>query len=121
MPAAVPPHPPPFRLLALHTIGDLWKAWKEGLGGQPAVEALEQDWGREWRREGKVGRWYSARKPLVDKVHKWISQGSSIAAAVELVERERGARSLDKFYKDYVRQKNDGVIVPRKRRLGATA
>ena len=34
--------PPAFRLLALHTIGDLWRAWKEGIEGQPAVEALEE-------------------------------------------------------------------------------
>src|SRR5438045_3725018 len=29
-------------LTVLHTIRDLWKAWKEGLGGQLAVKALEE-------------------------------------------------------------------------------
>ena len=124
-PSRLPPspaQPPSFRLLALHTIGDLWRAWKDGIGGQPAVEALEKDWGKDWRREAKVGRWYSSRRPLIEKVYGWISQGYSAEAAVELVERERGSRSLDKFYKDYVRQKNSGVVVPRRgRAAGAVA
>ena len=120
--AALPSSPPPpapapaFRLLALHTIGDLWRAWKEGIGGQLAVEALEESWGKDWRREGRVARWFSARKPLIEKVNSWISRGCSVEAAVELVERERGSRSLDKFYKDYVRQKNGGVVVSRRGR-----
>ena len=107
--AALPSSPPlparplAFRLLALHTMGDLWRAWKEGMGGQPAVEALEEEWGKEWRREGRVGRWFSARRPLIEKVNGWISRGCLVEAAVELVERERGCRSLNKFYKDYVR------------------
>jgi len=63
-----------------------------------------------------VGRWFSARRPLIEKVCGWISCGCSAEAAVELVERERGSRSLDKFYKDYVREKNGGVIVPRRGR-----
>jgi hypothetical protein len=116
-----PPQPPSFPLPALHTIGDLWRAWKEGIGGQPAVEALEKDWGKDWRREARVGRWFSARRPLIEKVHGWISQGCTIEAAVELVERERRSRSLDKFYKDYVRQKNGGVVVPRRGRVVAAA
>jgi hypothetical protein len=108
--------PPSFRPLALHTIEDLWKAWREGMGGQPAVETLEKDWGKDWRREAKLGRWFSSRRPLIEKVYGRISQGCSTEAAVELVERERGSRSLDKFYKDYVRQKNGGVVVPRRGR-----
>ena len=123
LPASPPPpaRPPAFRLLALHTMGDLWRAWKEGMGGQPAVEALEESWGKDWRREGRVGKWFSARKPLIEKVDSWISRGCTVEAAVELVERERGCRSLDKFYKDYVRQKNGGVVVPRKRGAGGVA
>jgi hypothetical protein len=106
--------PPAFELLPLHTIGDLWTAWKEGIGGQQAVEALEEAWGRDWRREGRVTKWYSARRPLVEKVYKWIAQGCSATAAIELVERERGSRSLDRFYKDYVREKNSGVVARRR-------
>ncbi|KAH8746282.1 transcriptional activator of glycolytic enzymes-domain-containing protein, partial [Hyaloscypha sp. PMI_1271] len=60
---------PAFQLLPLHTIRDLWTAWTEGIGGQPAVEALERDWGKDWRREGRVAKWYSARKPLIEKVY----------------------------------------------------
>jgi hypothetical protein len=47
------------------------------------VEALDKEWGRDWRRE-----WYSARKPLVKKVYRWVAQGCPAIAAVELVERE---------------------------------
>ena len=110
--------PPAFELLPLHTIGDLWTAWKEGIGGQQAVEALEEAWGRDWRREGRVTKWYSARRPLVEKVYKWIAQGCSATAAIELVERERGSRSLDRFYKDYVREKNSGVVARRRAKEG---
>jgi hypothetical protein len=42
-PAAEPAQRPPmFELLPLHTTGDLWTAWKEGIGRQQAVEALEE-------------------------------------------------------------------------------
>ncbi len=108
--------PPAFRLLPLHTIGDLWRTWTEGINGQLAVEALEKDWGKDWRREGTVQRWFSARRPLIEKVYVHVSHGCTVQAAVELVETERGSRSLDKFYKDYVREKNGGVVVPRRGR-----
>ena len=111
LPASLPPQPPVFQILALHTIGDLWKAWKEGLGGQPAVEALEETWGKDWRREGRVGRWFSAQRPLIEKVCRWILRSCSAEAAVELVEHEQGSCSLNKFYKDYVCEKNGSVIV----------
>ena len=88
LPALLPLQPPVFQILALHTIGDLWKAWKEGLGGQPAVEALEETWGKDWRWEGRVGRWFSAWRPLIEKVCRWILHGCSAEAAVELVEHE---------------------------------
>jgi hypothetical protein len=109
----VPPAPPAFELLPLHTIGDLWATWKEGFGGQPPVEALEAAWGRDWRRPGRLAKWYSGRKPLIEKVGRWIAQGCSATAAVGLVERERGSRSLDRFYKDYVKAKNSRVIARR--------
>ena len=92
-----------------------------GHRGQPAVEALEKDWGKDWRREARVERWFSAGRHLIEKVHGWISQGCSAEAAVELVKRERESRSLDKFDKDYVRQKNGGVVVPRRGRAVAAA
>ena len=112
----LPASPPAFRLLALHTIEDLWKTWTEGMNGQPAVEALEKDWGKDWRREGPVGRWFSARRPLIEKVQVHVSQGCTVQAAISLVEMERGSRSLDRFYKDIVRERNCGVVVPRRRR-----
>ena len=77
---------------------------------------MEESWGKDWRREGRVGRWFSACRPLIEKVDSWISCGYSVEAAVQLVEQERGCRSLDKFYKDYVSQKNGGVVIPRKGR-----
>ena len=64
----------------------------------------------------RIGRWFSARRPMIEKVERHISQGFYVAAAIDLVERERGARSLDKFYKDHVREKNNGIIVSRRGR-----
>jgi hypothetical protein len=93
----------------------------EGGYGRPAsCRGLGGELGKDWRREGRVGRWFSARRPLIEKVNVWISRGYSVEAAVELVERERGSRSLDKFYKDYVREKNGGIIVPRRGREGGS-
>ena len=37
-------------------------------------------------------------------------------AAISLVEVERESLSLDRFYKDFVRERNGGVVVPRRRR-----
>jgi hypothetical protein len=66
------------------------------------VEALEESWGKDQRREGRVKRWFSTRRPLIEKVNGWISRSCSVEAAVELVEQERRGRSLNKFYKDCV-------------------
>ena len=88
---------------------------------QPAVEALEKDRGKDWRREGPVGRRYSARRPLIEKVQVHVSQGCTVQAAISLVEMERGSRSRDRFYKDIVRKRNGRVVVPRRRRKVAVS
>ena len=57
-----------------------------------------------------------ACRPLFDKVYSHISPGCIVEAAVEHTETDRRSRSHDLFYKDYIREKNDGVIVPRRSR-----
>ena len=86
------------------------------MNGQPAVETLEKDWGKDRRREGPVGRWLSARRPLIEKVQVHVSQGYTVQAAISLIELEGGSCSLNRFYKDIVRERNGGEVVPRRRR-----
>jgi hypothetical protein len=45
--APQPAGPPAYTLIAAHTVADIWREYKEGIAGGPAVEQLEQQW--QWR------------------------------------------------------------------------
>lgn len=55
-------------------------------------------------------------RPLVEKVYSHISPGCTVESAIEHAETDQRSRSHDLFYKDYIREKNDGVILPRRRK-----
>lgn len=42
--------PPFYRMkVGLKTLREVWKEWKRGLDGGPAVEQLEAEWNTKWR------------------------------------------------------------------------
>jgi len=47
--AAEPSLPIFIALAKAFTVKDVWREWKEGITGQPAIQELEEKWGSRWR------------------------------------------------------------------------
>lgn len=86
--------PPYYLMQNVHTVADLWREWKEGIGGGPAVEKLELKFKAAWRASGKERTTFSRRKVIIDEIQGFIDSGMSGSMAVERVERLRGSRSM---------------------------
>ena len=84
------------------TVPDLWREWTIGLGGMPSVAALDAAYGSRWRSPSER-QYYSMRKVIIDEVMaragNSLENQEAIGAAIEGIERERGAASLDKYIK----------------------
>ena len=46
---AAPGLPVVSALARAFTVADVWREWKEGLAGRPAIRELEETWGSRWR------------------------------------------------------------------------
>lgn len=86
------------------TVPDLWREWTMGLGGLPAVAALDAMYGNRWRSPSER-QYYSMRKVIVDEItamaRNRLDDKEAVATAVEALERQRaqGKMSLDKLIK----------------------
>jgi hypothetical protein len=96
---------PSYRLSRqVTTVPDLWREWTIGLGGLPAVMALDAAYGSRWRGPSER-QYYSMRKVIIDEVlsitGNQLDDADAIAAAVEALERQRVLKkaSLDKLIK----------------------
>ncbi|CAD6897721.1 unnamed protein product [Tilletia laevis] len=83
---------------------DLWREYKEGIGGAPSVEDMDKKWNARWRRLDKDRVHYKRRMIIINRIKAVIaSEKVSAERAVFLVERARLAlstpRSLDKLSK----------------------
>jgi hypothetical protein len=87
-------------LARVFTVQDVWKEWKEGLSGQPAVRALEEKWGSRWRPGNGVRVQFCRRKVIWDEVLARIAAGAAEEAAVAELERIRASRSLNRLVDD---------------------
>lgn len=52
----------------VHTVKDLWREWKVGVGSGPAIEYLEQTYGPAWRPTNKARTWFCRRKIIIDEI-----------------------------------------------------
>jgi hypothetical protein len=48
-PTTRPAGPPAYNFISARTVGDVWREYKEGIAGGPAVEELERQWQARWR------------------------------------------------------------------------
>jgi hypothetical protein len=48
-PTTQPAGPPAYNFISARTVGDVWREYKEGIAGGPAVEELERQWQARWR------------------------------------------------------------------------
>ena len=96
--------PPEYRMSrAIRTVEALWQEWMTGLPGQPAVSALDTQWGSKWRagRRSEV-QWYSLRLEVIREIRR-ISKSRRIAEITAMhavaADYRQSSRSLDAFCK----------------------
>lgn len=92
--------PPVYTLFPARTVTDAWREWKEGIGGRPALEELEEKWGARWRPEAAQRTAFCRRKVVLDELHRLQKAGRSPEDAVAELEALRAGRSLGKLAVD---------------------
>jgi Transcriptional activator of glycolytic enzymes len=85
---------PAYTLITAHTVRDVWREYKEGVAGGPAVEQLERDWQSRWRPTAAQRTAWSRRKTLLDEVKRLVAAGLTPADAVAELEAQRGSSTL---------------------------
>ena len=99
---------PEYTLLSLQTVLDIWREWKEGIGGRPAVEQLEKRWAHAWRSSTQARTAFCHQKRIIDEVQALINAGSSLDDAVTVWEQWRGLWSLNKLSEMIVQWRKAG-------------
>ncbi|KAK8070065.1 hypothetical protein PG994_006681 [Apiospora phragmitis] len=114
-----PTRPPPqsplqphsdARLLPKQTVGtveEVWKEYREGMDGQPAIEELDATWGSRWRPEPRGRTWYSRRKVIWDKIKDFIAEGMEEDEAVKEVEKLRDGGTINKLIRSLQEERKD--------------
>ncbi|KAI1496295.1 transcriptional activator of glycolytic enzymes-domain-containing protein [Biscogniauxia marginata] len=89
--------PPAYDYRTVNTVEEVWREYREGMDGQPAVEALDAQWGSRWRPEPRGRTWYSRRKVIWDKIKEYIADGLDEDEAVREVEKLRDGGTVNKL------------------------
>ncbi|KAF2185275.1 hypothetical protein K469DRAFT_576716, partial [Zopfia rhizophila CBS 207.26] len=79
------------------TVKDVWREWKEGFVGLPAVRELEERWGSRWRPGNVVRVQFCRRKVIWDELLARIARGKGEEEAVTELELLRAGRSLNQL------------------------
>jgi hypothetical protein len=115
MPVAAPstatePSQPVFTaLVRAYTVKDVWREWKEGVAGRPAIQELEEKWGSRWRPGNTIRVQFCRRKVIWDEVLARIAHGKSEDEVVAELEQLRAGRAINQLV--------DGLKQRRQRRL----
>ena|SRR5947209_1290661 len=114
------PSPPIYELFAARTVRDAWREWKEGIGGRPALEQLENDWGSALRPTRKLQIAFCRRKVVLDEVLRLVQSGfSTPEKAVAELDTRRGKLSLYALYERLLEERKErGESKQRQRRQG---
>lgn len=91
------PGPPTYDYRTVGTVEEVWKEYREGMDGQPAIEELDATWGSRWRPEPRGRTWYSRRKVIWDKIKEYIAEGMDEDEAVKEVEKLRDGGTINKL------------------------
>jgi len=81
------------------TVADVWREWKEGIAGRPALEELENRWGHHWRLGSAMRMAWCRRKVVLDEVSRLIQSGLDPELAVATLDerRQQAGQSLPAF------------------------
>ncbi|KAI0129917.1 transcriptional activator of glycolytic enzymes-domain-containing protein [Xylariales sp. AK1849] len=91
------PGPPAYDYRTVGTVEEVWKEYREGMDGQPAIEDLDATWGSRWRPEPRGRTWYSRRKVIWDKIKEYVAEGMDEDHAVRQVEKLRDGGTINKL------------------------
>ncbi|KAI1775952.1 transcriptional activator of glycolytic enzymes-domain-containing protein [Hypoxylon cercidicola] len=89
--------PPQYKYGTVGTVEEVWKEYREGMDGQPAIEDLDATWGSRWRPEPRGRTWYSRRKVIWDKIKDYMTEGLDEDEAVREVEKLRDGGTINKL------------------------
>ncbi|RYP49932.1 hypothetical protein DL768_004468 [Monosporascus sp. mg162] len=101
------PGPPAYDYRTVGTVEEVWKEYREGMDGQPAIEELDANWGSRWRPEPRGRTWYSRRKVIWDKIKEYMEHGMSEEDAVKEVERLRDGGTINKLIRMLQEEKKE--------------
>lgn len=105
LPTAPESSPPVVTALPkVYTVQDVWREWKEGVAGQPAVQELEERWGSRWRPGTNIRVQFCRRKVIWDEVRARIAKGRTEEEAVKELEQLRGHGTLNRLV-DSIKQR----------------
>ncbi|KAF2971796.1 hypothetical protein GQX73_g1913 [Xylaria multiplex] len=105
-----PAGPPQYDYRTVATVEEVWKEYREGMDGQPAIEKLDSLWGSRWRPEPRGRTWYSRRKVIWDKIREFINEGMDEDAAVQEVEKLREGGTINKLIRMLQDERKDKGI-----------
>ena len=71
------------------TVNQLWIEWKYGIGNNPSIQRLENDYGIAWRSSAAETKYFNRRRIIINKIESLIESGMSEREAIETVERMR--------------------------------
>ncbi|KAI1164472.1 transcriptional activator of glycolytic enzymes-domain-containing protein [Nemania serpens] len=89
--------PPQYDYRTVATVEEVWREYRQGMDGQPAIEKLDSIWGSRWRPEPRGRTWYSRRKVIWDKIKEYMTEGMDEDAAVQEVEKLRDGGTINKL------------------------
>ncbi|KAI1750748.1 transcriptional activator of glycolytic enzymes-domain-containing protein [Xylaria castorea] len=102
--------PPQYEYRTVGTVEEVWREYREGMDGQPAIEKLDATWGSRWRPEPRGRTWYSRRKVIWDKIKEYMGEGMDEEAAVQEVERLRDGGTINKLIRMLQDERKDKGI-----------
>lgn len=104
------PGPPAYDYRTVGTVEEVWKEYREGMDGQPAIEELDSTWGSRWRPEPRGRTWYSRRKVIWDKIKEYVGEGMDEQSAVKEVEKLRDGGTINKLIRMLQDERKDKGI-----------
>lgn len=116
-PSTAPTPSPPLctALAKVYTVQDVWREWRDGLAGRPAIRELEETWGSRWRPGNTVRVQFCRRKVIWDEVLARVTRGKGEEEAVAELELLRAGRSLNQLVDELKHRRR------RQRQLGASS
>lgn len=99
------PGPPVVTALPkVFTVRDVWREWKEGVAGHPAIQELEERWGSRWRPGSNIRVQFCRRKVIWNELRTRIAKGRTEEEAITELEQLRGHRTINRLV-DSIKQR----------------